>query len=864
MVIAKCSISKKLRAMTKLKCGGNNMDFKNSILGLLRQMKKPKVLLIFTIILLTIVCLVTMFYVWNSSIQSTAERALKLATTAEAGFQADEVSKLDVNANDISKPEYQQIKNGLNKLVEINKEIRFAYIYTLINDKFYFMVDSEYPNTKDYSPPGQEYPEATNMDKAPYKEGRIVVTDPAPDRWGTWISVLVPMKDPNTGNTIAVFGVDYPEQMWDNYAVGRTEYVFLIYLFLILLTFAYYGIFSKNIAIRYEKNKLAYANDLLKEQEELFRTMFEQSPIGIAFGNEFGSMSNINPAFEKITGRTKSELATMRWQDITHPDDLELDAYNFERLKSGAVDGYSLNKRYTRPDGSYVWVNITIVRLELDKNIDFSHLCMVEDITDRIQAEQELRESERSKAVLLSNLPGMAYRCNYDREWTMQFVSEGCYELTGYKPESLLQNKDITFNDLISPDYREKLWNIWGVILKNKIVFREEYEMFTASGEVKWVFEQGRGVYDEKGQIEAIEGLIIDITDQKKREDEIRYLNYHDVLTSLYNRRFFEEEKIRLDQEIYMPLSVIIGDINGLKLINDSLGHAEGDKLIVAMANILNNCCRKSDILSRTGGDEFSILMPNTSNEEAYKIIKSIGLACEEYKRKTKNDPYHTSISLGCATKTDVHENLNGVINTAEEYMYRYKLLQNKSLHSSVISSMKTALYEKSQETEEHAQRLINLSIDIGKKMNITNEQLNELELLCTLHDIGKIGISDNIINKPSSLTEEEQQQMRKHPEIGYRIAMTSPELLPIAEYILCHHERWDGTGYPQGLKGEEIPLLSRILMVVDAYDAMITDRSYRKAMSQEAAIAEIGANVGTQFDPEIAKIFFNILKTNE
>jgi len=397
------------------------------------------------------------------------------------------------------------------------------------------------------------------------------------------------------------------------------------------------------------------------------------------------------------------------------------------------------------------------------------------------------------------------------------------------------------------------------VKIDSKTLFKEEYSITTASGEVKWVFEQGQGIYAENGEVEALEGLIIDITDRKKREDEILFLNYHDVLTGLYNRRFFEEETNRV--ECQLPLSIIVGDINGLKLINDALGHAEGDKLIVAIGKILNSCCRKEDVLARTGGDEFTILLPKTGNEEAYKIVKRIGILCEEYKRKTLDEAYHASISLGYETKTKTDETISSIIKIAEDHMYRRKLLQNKSLHSSIISSMKTTMFEKSQETEEHALRLIELSKAIGQKMNIKDEQLSELELLSTLHDIGKIGINDNILNKPSKLTKEEWVEMKKHSIIGFRIARASPELIPIAEYILSHHERWDGNGYPQGLIGKDIPLLSRILSVADAYDAMTEDRLYRRAMSKEAAITEIEKNAGTQFDPDIVSIFLELLR---
>ena len=170
------------------------------------------------------------------------------------------------------------------------------------------------------------------------------------------------------------------------------------------------------------------------------------------------------------------------------------------------------------------------------------------------------------------------------------------------------------------------------------------------------------------------------------------------------------------------------------------------------------------------------------------------------------------------------------------------------------------SLYAKSQETEEHGQRLGEFCLMLADELGLSQSDKDELILLSKLHDIGKIGIDDTILNKPGKLSEEEWKVMKQHPEIGYRIAKSTPQLDHIADYILYHHERWDGKGYPEGLAGEEIPLVARILSLADAYDAMTEDRVYRKALSKEEALEEIRRNAGIQFDPKLANIFVKIL----
>jgi diguanylate cyclase (GGDEF)-like protein/PAS domain S-box-containing protein len=482
------------------------------------------------------------------------------------------------------------------------------------------------------------------------------------------------------------------------------------------------------------------------------------------------------------------------------------------------------------------------------------------------QAEQSRQESERSKSVFFSHIPGMAYRCKDDQKWTMEFVSEGCFDLTGYRVEDFfsddLDNR-VTFKDIISPEYSETLRNEWNRVLPQRKWFRAEYEIVTKTGERKWVLELGQGIYDDDGNVEALEGVILDYTDRKKKERQIEYLREHDFLTGLYNRNYMEQEKRRLDQPEYLPLSVAICDIDGLRVINDAYGTQEGDYLILKTAQLLRNCLEGEYVIGHTGSGEFLILLPNTDSQAADLLTAKIKSSIESYNRCNTDSLYDISVSIGHSTKEVETQELQNVTAEADENMRRRKMLNQNSSHSAIVSSIMATLYAKSQETEEHGQRLGRLSTMIGRAMGLSQTELDDLQLLSKLHDIGKVIVDNQILNKPEKLSREEWKIMRQHSEIGYRIAVSMPQLKHIAEYILYHHERWDGTGYPEGLKGERIPKASRILSVADAFDAMTNDRVYRRAIPIEDAIKEIKHNAGTQFDPNIAELFVRLAAEN-
>ena len=359
-------------------------------------------------------------------------------------------------------------------------------------------------------------------------------------------------------------------------------------------------------------------------------------------------------------------------------------------------------------------------------------------------------------------------------------------------------------------------------------------------------------IKNENGQTFGVVMVFRDVSKEQEQKHQILYLSNHDYLTGIYNRRFIEEEIKRLDTAEQLPLTLIMGDLNGLKLTNDVFGHIAGDKLIKKAAEVLTENCLPEGIVARWGGDEFLALLPHTTAEQAEKIVQSIKLSCSV----KSESALQLSISLGYAVKAKKGESIIKVLKESEEWMYRQKLKEGKDYRNTLINTLLATLFEKSIEAEEHAERLGQYCNIMGKKLNLSSKELNELDILSRLHDIGKVAIHESILNKPGPLSEEEWDEMRKHPEIGYRIAHNTPELSAVSEYILSHHERWDGKGYPRGIKEDEIPLLCRILTVADAFDAMTSDRVYRKAISKEMALDELKNNAGTQFDPEIADIF--------
>ena len=477
-----------------------------------------------------------------------------------------------------------------------------------------------------------------------------------------------------------------------------------------------------------------------------------------------------------------------------------------------------------------------------------------DDITERKKLEEALYiEKEQIEKTLLSVGDGVI---STDKNGRITLMNKAAENLTGRKLKNVLGMKINEIYDIRDDTTKDKMPSHFEKVLQKgeQINDLDHKLLISKNGNELLIEYSAAPVRDKRGNVTGMILVFRDSTEKIERLKQVEYLSLHDHMTGLYNRRYMHDSIKRLDTRRNLPFSMIYMDLNGLKLINDSLGHEMGDRLIVSVANVLRDMLRSDDIVGRLGGDEFLILLPRTDNEGAEKISERILKAISE----TKAGSLVPSVAVGSAVKTEEDQNIYDVLKRAESSMYRNKLKSGKMMRNTIVENLIRLTESKHAAVQDHSKRVLGFCERIANAMDLSDRETADLKTTALLHNIGEIVIPASLLNKPDKLTEEEYEQIKMHSEKGYQILKSIDEYAALAESVLQHHERWDGKGYPEGLKEGDILLHSRIINVADAYEAMTSDRPYKRAISREEAIEELKKCRGKQFDPDIVDIFID------
>ncbi|MGI6132360.1 MAG: HD domain-containing phosphohydrolase, partial [Bacillota bacterium] len=600
------------------------------------------------------------------------------------------------------------------------------------------------------------------------------------------------------------------------------------------------------------EHPLARLRDGLKHVRATRRVTLSSIGDGAITTNKDGKVTLLNPEASRITGWTEHDALGV---DIDSVFRLSLMGTGSSRERRSRGASLTESVVYAK-DASIRYVEYTSSPIHGPDGGELGEVIVFREISERVQKDELIKTSMEKYRALFEHMPNgvSVYRAvDGGKDFVFVEFNRAGELIEGIDAQSVVGRRlSEVFPGLAEMGLMEALQRVW--LTGNSERLSPAYcESGSHSGwRENWIYRVPSG---------EVVAVFQDVTERVQAEQRVEYLTIHDALTGLYNRRYLEQVVSRLDAEAVVPVSVVFGDANGLKLANDAFGHEAGDTLLVNIARVLQACSRSDDIVVRMGGDEFVVIMRDVGEEEAAEAVMRMRRAFDE----APPDPVRISLALGASTRSSPSVSLREVLADAEKHAYRQKLAESKSARGSLMKSLLRTLAVKTSETEDHVLRMRELALELGRSLGLPDSTLDDLAVLTLIHDIGMVGIPDSILTKVDApLSHDEQEALKKHPEIGYRVAQASIELAHVADGILSHHENWDGTGYPQGLKGEEIPLIARIVAIVDAYDSMAAGRSYKAAKSKKEAIDEIRKLAGTRFDPDLAETFARVVIGDE
>ena len=475
----------------------------------------------------------------------------------------------------------------------------------------------------------------------------------------------------------------------------------------------------------------------------------------------------------------------------------------------------------------------------------------IEDITERKKFEQlMINEKEQLKTTLLSVGDGVI---STDVRGNIVVMNPVAEKLTGWSISEAEGREINSVFRIIREQTRVPVEDfIMQILTQGKVIDYSNKLLISKTGNELPVEISVAPIVHSDGSVSGAVFIFRDVSEKRAEQRKIEFLSYNDVLTGLYNRRYIEDAMIDLDTPENLPITIFSVDVNGLKLANDAFGHEFGDQLLKTFADILKGVCQPEDVIGRVGGDEFCILMKNTDEDEAASIKERI----LDEMSKLKLYPIVASLAIGFAVKHSPEDDIKTVMVLSDHRMYQDKIKSRKTMRTQTIQMALDHNNLSHTHEQSHSYNVSLYCEAIARAMGFDEKSVQEIKTAGLLHDIGKIMISSHILNKSGKLSKDEFNLVKRHPEVGYQLLRTVDEYAHLSEFVLYHHECWDGSGYPIGLKDEEIPLFSRIIAVADAFDAMTGERPYQRTKTQSEAIEELKRGMGTQFDPEIVKIF--------
>ena len=590
----------------------------------------------------------------------------------------------------------------------------------------------------------------------------------------------------------------------------------------------------------------------LRQDTDIDGVLFKSIGIATVIVDKDAKILLANREFGKISGYSRKELeGRKKWTDfLVNSDPAKKKEYkDFIGNRTKKIPKHHEVKFFDRKGRT----KDVIATKNLIAGTEKTVISFI-NITEMIEGEERTKISEEKYRSLIESTDDSIYMI--DKDCRYQFVNGRVLTRLKVTEKKIIGKRYGDFHD--TNDTRE-FENYVSKVFKTGVSYQYEYKN---RKEDRYTLRTISPIMEPNtSKVKYVAIVSKNITDLKKTEQKLKYLSLHDPLTGLYNRAYFEEEMHRFDNSRFELVGLIVCDIDGLKLINDTLGHNKGDQLLITASKVIRKSFREGDVVARVGGDEFATILPNSPRPKVENICQRIKHAVTVYNRKNTLLPL--SIATGFAIRNNSNQSMADLYREADNNMYKEKLYSSQNARNIIVKNLINAVEVKGVLDKQSFEHFSNLAVMLARAAGITKRRMNDLILAAQFHDVGNISVHDKILHKPGRLTSEEFVEIQKHSDVGHRIAQSAPDLAHISDYILKHHEWWNGNGYPLGLKGNEIPLESRIIAIVDAYESMTSNRPTGHAVSKNEALAELKKCAGTQFDPSLVKKFIEVMENS-